>query len=1232
MLSMDKLLSSSGVDSGTEGVRISVADVEAWAGSHFIIQRLSTVALRDRAGTVLGDCVNQDKPVFGAALVALLSSIGKMMEKGQVPCATIRGTYEDLKRELKVGKKVGLQWSSYSTWMVNVTGFSPPDDVEKPHLGALNKASDHYAIDTSAGRGTSWNTDISKGFEHATGLFCIDRSEDPSEDLEKARHGIYQKFNANTAAESTLVREQRMRVAERVKAAKIQGLKRQMTPEVTALIKHVETNMASELANHATYLKKTEKHPFFLRLNDHREGVPVRTQGIKNITCSKIDMTAGMVDAWMDALLNNERFADDFDDMFKPFPGEVSCAEWLRETVKSLRECRVATGPVPAKDVMRAGTFELLATLMSNAVLTPSLSEKQGFEATDIEELGTSEKEVAGEITNRLGGRIRKRTATSMDCPGTTGTTTPTPKRTSRRRSTQPNKVGQISERVEVSGWTTDPEFERLLGCLRQAKGVNKGAAALEALHLAVASQDVAAHVSRVLVYLREDEGTVPEGHEGEGGDGEETTVVPVARPSLASTNGGTGSQGDGRSALLAAEAAAHFFRRCISLGCVDYDVKASFAWHVRTKGGTLDLEKGTFSTANFMENDKFQVGIVDGWEKKEFGVFAKTGFTMSQEMIPEFETKMMLLTLQLDLTKMEQAGITKEFVMDAMSAVELGGMRSAIERNGRLHVALGGSLGHFVNSDRGACKGAIHTAKTPETGLSLGRTADPVKVKVQQDLSDLIDTHSWLMKVVAEDVLDGSSCYCCPFYVRPHVGERFVKGEQFFIQYDLPGPVLQDMSFDGDLLERALGPQGYRRPHGEDNWLDSHVTEGVATHSRDISCNECLAKESDDFILRWNRWLMDAAPDREGSTMDNSAALCSARTKRAGRKDVMQAIHLLQRREVRLLPKLRPNNEFPCMPLQQMGLAVWTTPQDGYCLYRNLGMVTGQSVSQVLDTCVAFTAKVCDPDGKPHYAQIKAFLDFLEIDPDTVTDLHKLFETHRTHCCTPGEDSKHLSKRLEYPGADAFRIFSCLGKRWLVAFSVKQDPTKTGPAAGSVGSIYVNGAGHLYNAGGVRDVSKDEMKSMAFGKDFDHGVLFDGEHYDTLAPTSGIARPISQTEFDIEEMRVFREDMEQCMKIDDDDAVVGSSEPPSSSPIVETGDIAHLQGGSEAGGSHSLTSDMAFALKLQAECNREGAREKAAKEAAELADAELAGKLNAGVAGAPERRNTRSGGNTNGT
>jgi hypothetical protein len=76
------------------------------------------------------------------------------------------------------------------------------------------------------------------------------------------------------------------------------------------------------------------------------------------------------------------------------------------------------------------------------------------------------------------------------------------------------------------------------------------------------------------------------------------------------------------------------------------------------------------------------------------------------------------------------------------------------------------------------------------------------------------------------------------------------------------------------------------------------------------------------------------------------------------------------------------------------MGLAVWTTPQDGHCLYRNLGMMTGQSVSQVLDTCVAFTAKVCDPAGKPHYAQIKAFLDVLKVDPNTVTEAHKLFKT----------------------------------------------------------------------------------------------------------------------------------------------------------------------------------------------------------------------------------------------
>jgi hypothetical protein len=105
-------------------------------------------------------------------------------------------------------------------------------------------------------------------------------------------------------------------------------------------------------------------------------------------------------------------------------------------------------------------------------------------------------------------------------------------------------------------------------------------------------------------------------------------------------------------------------------------------------------------------------------------------------------------------------------------------------------------------------------------------------------------------------------------------------------------------------------------------------------------------------------------------------------------------------------------------------------------------------------------------------------------------------------------------------------------------------------------------------------------------------------------------------------------------MKIDDDDAVVGSSEPPPSRPIVEAGDGTqyHFQGGSEAGGSTSLTSDEVFARKCQEECNRQGEREKAAKEATELADAELAGKLNEGVIGPTVRHNTRSGGNTNGT
>ena len=84
---------------------------------------------------------------------------------------------------------------------------------------------------------------------------------------------------------------------------------------------------------------------------------------------------------------------------------------------------------------------------------------------------------------------------------------------------TPPERPAKQAARVELTVLLLrELPAKRLLGCLRQAKGVDKGAAALEALYVAVAAQDVATHVSRVLVYLREDEVTVPEGHEGKGG------------------------------------------------------------------------------------------------------------------------------------------------------------------------------------------------------------------------------------------------------------------------------------------------------------------------------------------------------------------------------------------------------------------------------------------------------------------------------------------------------------------------------------------------------------------------------------------------------------------------------------------------------------------------------------------------------------------------------------------
>ena len=66
---------------------------------------------------------------------------------------------------------------------------------------------------------------------------------------------------------------------------------------------------------------------------------------------TKIDMTAGMVDAWMAALLTNKPFRGGFDEMFKPFPGDIQCGQWLHDTELSLHGCRKATGPVPVEDV-----------------------------------------------------------------------------------------------------------------------------------------------------------------------------------------------------------------------------------------------------------------------------------------------------------------------------------------------------------------------------------------------------------------------------------------------------------------------------------------------------------------------------------------------------------------------------------------------------------------------------------------------------------------------------------------------------------------------------------------------------------------------------------------------------------------------------------------------------------------------------------------------------------------
>jgi hypothetical protein len=58
MLPMGKFLPPSDADAATDGVRISAADVEVWAGSHFSISRLAIEPAWHRALAVLGEGVD----------------------------------------------------------------------------------------------------------------------------------------------------------------------------------------------------------------------------------------------------------------------------------------------------------------------------------------------------------------------------------------------------------------------------------------------------------------------------------------------------------------------------------------------------------------------------------------------------------------------------------------------------------------------------------------------------------------------------------------------------------------------------------------------------------------------------------------------------------------------------------------------------------------------------------------------------------------------------------------------------------------------------------------------------------------------------------------------------------------------------------------------------------------------------------------------------------------------
>ena len=164
---------------------------------------------------------------------------------------------------------------------------------------------------------------------------------------------------------------------------------------------------------------------------------------------------------------------------------------------------------------------------------------------------------------------------------------------------------------------------------------------------------------------------------------------------------------------------------------------------------------------------------------------------------------------------------------MKIVASTEYGGLHSVMQDDDRLYVCVGGSMAHFVNSDKMLAKAILKARKNPATVFCTGKRSAKVKVNVRDDVKKFWNEHPMLKELLADGFVgedeDGNAVmYCTAWLVRPQIGEVFLKNEQLFLDYAMMGATVWSSV---DLTDQRLRTTGFSLPKNlEMNGLNKDV------------------------------------------------------------------------------------------------------------------------------------------------------------------------------------------------------------------------------------------------------------------------------------------------------------------------------------------------------------------------------------------------------------------------